>query len=90
MDLGEKSLGDVNGAGLAVVAEGEVLGGMEGAAVMAAAGGAAAAVGIGAEGGGEDRGGGGELFEATLEHAEDEGGVVGDAHGGLRGKRSRA
>jgi len=84
--------GDVNGAGLAVVFEGEVLGGMEGAAMVTAAGGAAAAVGIGAEGGGEDGGRGGEGLEAMLEHAKDEGGMIGDAHGGLGEgrKRSRA
>src|SRR5262245_50560911 len=79
--LGEELLGDVDGARLAVLLEGQVLSGMEGPAVVASTGRASAAVGVGAEGGGEDGGGGGQLFEAMLEHAEDEGGMVGNAHG---------
>lgn len=55
---------------------------MQGPTVMAAAGRATTAVRIGAEGGGEDGRSGGQLFEALLEHAEDEGGVVGNAHEG--------
>jgi hypothetical protein len=79
-DLGEQVFGDIDGAGLAVLLEGEVLAGVEGPTVVAAAGRTAAAVAVGAEGGGDDGAGGGELFEAVLEYAEDEGGVVGDRH----------
>src|SRR5262245_27401825 len=71
-DLGEQSLGDVDGAGLALLLEGEVLSGVPGPAVVAAAGGATAAVGVRAEGGGEAGRGGGESFETRLEDAEDE------------------
>ena len=53
-DLGEQFLGDVNGAGLAVLLEGEVLAGVQGSAVVAAAGGSTAAVGVLTEGGGDD------------------------------------
>src|SRR5581483_4508938 len=91
-DLGEQGFGDVDGAAPAGLLEGDVLAGVQGPAAVAAAGGAAAAVGVGAEGGGQDGGGGGELLEPALEHAEDEGRVIGDAHGtsaGRRGQRDR-
>jgi hypothetical protein len=74
-------LGYINGACLAVLFEGQVLAGMQGSAVVAAARRATAAMGVSAEGGGENGRGAGQLLEAMLEHAEDEGGVVGDAHG---------
>jgi hypothetical protein len=48
---------------------------------MTAAGGLATAMGVGSKGGSQDGGVGGQLVEAVLEHAEDEGGMVGDAHG---------
>src|SRR4029078_13295141 len=79
-DFGEEVFGDVNGAGLAALLEGEVLAGVEGPAVVTAALRASAAVGVSAEGGGQDRGGRGELLEAALQHAEDVVGVAGNAH----------
>lgn len=80
-DLGEKFLGYINGACLAVLFEGQMLAGMQGSAVVAAAPRATAAMGVDAEGGGENGGRGGQLVEALLEHAEDDGGVFADAHG---------
>jgi len=80
-DLGEQLLGDINGASLAGFLEGEMLTDVAGPAVVAAAGGASTAVGISAKGGSEDRGRGGQLLEAVLQHAKDEGGMIGDANG---------
>jgi hypothetical protein len=65
-DLGKQFLGDVDGAGLAVLFEGEVLSGVERTAVVTAAGGATTAVGVLAIGGGQDGRGGGQLLEAAL------------------------
>jgi hypothetical protein len=78
--LREQWLGDVDGACLAVLFEGQVLSGMKRSAVVASTGGPPAAMGIGGEGGGEDRGGGSQLVEAMLQHAQDEGGMCGNAH----------
>jgi hypothetical protein len=87
-DLREDLLGDVDGASLAGLLEGEVLAGVPGAAVVAAAGRAAAAAGAGAERGGPDGGRGPQLLEAVLEQAEEGGGVVGDGQGasGTKGR----
>lgn len=78
-NLREQVLGDVDGACLALVLEGEVMGGVQRAAVMAAAGGADAAGAGEDERSGEEGGVGGQLLEAGVELASDEGGVVGDA-----------
>src|SRR5262245_37512166 len=86
-NLREQSFGDIDRAGLARFFEGEVLAGVQRAAVVTAAVGVAAAVGVGAEGGGEDGRGSREFLEAVLEHPQDDGGVVGAAHTTLRGGR---
>jgi hypothetical protein len=80
-DLGEQFLGDIDGAGLAVLLEGQVLTLVQGAAVMAAAFGASAALGVLAKGGRQDRGGRSQLFQAVLQHAEEVGRVAGNTHG---------
>ena len=76
-DLGEQFLGDVEGAGLVLLLEGQVLAGVQRPAVVTASGGSAAAVGVGAEGSGEHGGCGGEPFEAALQPAQQVAGVVG-------------
>jgi hypothetical protein len=81
VDLGKEFLGDVDGAGLAVLLEGEVLALVKGTAVVATAGEATATMGVGAERGSQDRRRGGELLEAVSEHAKDACGMVRDAHG---------
>src|SRR5262249_14834824 len=73
-------LGDADRARLAASFEGQVLAGVRGTAVVAT-GGAAAAAAVGTQGGGEDRGRRGQILEAVLRHAEDDGGAVGGAHG---------
>jgi hypothetical protein len=80
-DLREPVFRDLDGPRLATFLEGQVLTGMQRAAVVAAAGQAATAMGIGPERGSEDRGSRPEFLEAMLEHAEDQGRVVGNAHG---------
>ena len=80
-DLREQVFGDVDGTGFAVLFAGEVLALMQGAAVVTAAGGAAAAVRVGGQGRGQERRGGGDFLEPRLEHAADERGMVGNAHG---------
>lgn len=57
-----------------------MLAGVQRAAVVAATAGATAPVGVAPEGSGEDGRGGGEFFQAMLEHAQNQGGVVGSAH----------
>jgi hypothetical protein len=76
-NLGKQFLGDVNGAGLAVLFEGEVLSTMERSAVVTAAGGSSTAVGVLAEGGSQDGRGGGQFFETPLKHAEQVAGMSG-------------
>jgi hypothetical protein len=87
-DLGKEFLGNVDGAGLALVFAGEVMGAMGWSAVVAAAAVSSATAGDGDEGCGEDGGGDGQFFQACVEHASDQGWVLWDAHGVLE-KASR-
>ena len=80
-DLLDQVRGDVDGAGAALVLEGELVGVVLGAAVVAAARRGAAGAGNQAEGAGEQGAGGGQPVEAGLEHAGDQGGMVGHPHG---------
>jgi hypothetical protein len=66
LDLLLKVLGDVDGAGLAALLEGDV----------------EPAAGLAAEGGGQGRASCGQPADAGVAEASDEGGVLGDAHGG--------
>ena len=83
-DFREEVFGDVHGARLAAFLEGQVLAVMQGAAMVTAAGRATAAVAGGGERGRQHRRGRGQFLKSAVEHAPDEGGVLRDAHGGLR------
>ena len=83
LDLGEQILGDINGSRAAVLFVIELLGGMQRSAVMTAAGGSATAMGGEDEGGGHQRRGAGKPLEAGIEHAANQGRVVGHTHEGL-------
>jgi len=80
-DLRDSFFGDVNGACLAVVLEGEMLSRVEWAPMMASASRSSTAVGIGGKRGRQDGGIAGEFFEPSIEHASDERGVFWYAHG---------
>lgn len=84
LNLREEVLGDVDGARFASNFEGEVVGGMEGALVVAAAGRLATAFMDEREAGGEQGAVGGQPLEPGLEHAADLGRVLGNAHRTLR------
>ena len=77
----------MDGACLALVLEGEVMGGMQRSAVVAAAGGADTAGAGQDERSGEDGGVRGQFLEACLELATEESRVIGDAHGASAGPR---
>jgi len=66
LDLLLKVPGDVDGAGLAALLEGDV----------------EPAAGLAPEGGGQGRASCGELADAGVAEASEEGGVLGNAHGG--------
>src|SRR5262249_15579205 len=82
-DFREEVFGDVHGAGRAVLLKGQVLSLVQAAAVVTAAGGTPAAVGVGGERSREDGRGRGQFLQPAVEHAPEQGGVLGDAHGGF-------
>jgi hypothetical protein len=89
-DFRKSVLGNIDGARLRADFEGERLGGVERAAVMTAARLPATAESEGDEGSGEHGGRGGEPFETCVEQAADEGGVIGEAQGGLQSMARRS
>jgi hypothetical protein len=76
----EQVKGDVNGASLALVLEGEVPGGVQRSTLLAVAGRPAAVFADLGEAGGQDRLAPRELGQAGIEHAADHGRVLGHAH----------
>jgi len=79
-DLLHQILGDVDGAGTALVLEGELIGRVFGTTAVAAAGGGAAGAEDLTERAGEQGAGCCQAFEACLEHAAYQGGMVRDTH----------
>ncbi len=80
-DLLEKILGHINGACLATVPEGDVVGLVQRAAVMAGAGRLAAAFVHLHEAGRQDGAGGNKLLESPVQHPADQCRVAGNTHG---------
>ncbi len=83
-DLLEKILGHVNGACLATVPEGDVVGLVQRATVMAGAGRLAAAFVHLHEAGRQDGAGGNKLLESPVQHPADQCRVAGNTHGWAR------
>jgi hypothetical protein len=89
LHLREEFLGNIDGLGLvAGTAVGHVLGGVQRAAVMTATGATAAAVRIAAQGGSQNRRAEPQPLEPVIEHAANQGGMVGNTHDGS-GNRER-
>ena len=80
MDLGEQIVGDVNGPGLALYFEGQVMAGMAGTGLAVAAW-ATALSAEGNEAGGDKRAVKLERLDAGRQEAADQGGVPGYFHG---------
>ena len=79
-DLLEQVLGHIDGAGLAPLGEGEVMGLVQRATVVAGAGGLTAAFIHPGQAGRQDRAGRDQLLESPLEHPADQGGVARHMH----------
>jgi hypothetical protein len=92
LHLREQIFGDIDGVGLvAGAAEGHVLTSVQRPAVMTAAGGLATALAVAAQGSGQDRRVEAQPLEPVVEHAADQRGMVGNAHGrpGNTGKKTK-
>src|SRR5439155_23897412 len=83
-DLLQQILGDVDGAGLALLLERELMADVERAAFGAVARGIATAAADGGQAGGQQRAGRAAPFDATVQLAAAQGGMLGQTHGGLR------
>ncbi len=79
-DLREQVLGHVDGAGLAPLGEGDLVGGVQRATVVAGAGRLAAAFVHLGQAGRQERARGSQLLESPLEHPTDQGGVARHMH----------
>jgi len=85
-DLLQQILGDIDGACLALLLEGELMADVEWAVLGTVAGGIATAAADGAQAGGQQRAGWVALFEAAVQLSADQGGMLGQTHGSLRKK----
>ena len=82
--LNDQILGDVDGAGLALLLERELMADVERAAFGAVARGIATAAADGGQAGGQQRAGRAALFEATVQLPTNQGGMLGQTQGSLR------
>src|SRR5262249_26948730 len=85
-DLRQQLLGDVDGACLALLLEGELMADVQGSTFGAVTGGVATTSADGAQTGGQERASRATVFEATVQLAADQGGMLGQTHWRLRTK----